>query len=68
MPVPNSSIHAYRGWSAGAMVLVKLPVPERPTNLVYSRAKVCGLAVGAGWGLFFGHFSSRPSVLFLKMA
>ena len=26
------------GWSGGAMVLGKLPVPGRPTNLDYSRA------------------------------
>ena len=29
----------YRGWSGGAMVLGKLPVPGRPTNLDYSRAR-----------------------------
>ena len=27
------------GWSGGAMVLSKLPVPGRPTNLDYSRAR-----------------------------
>ena len=27
------------GWSGGAMVLGKLPVPGRPTNLDYSRAR-----------------------------
>ena len=27
-----------RGWSGGAMVLGKLLVPARPTNLGYSRA------------------------------
>ena len=30
---------ASRGWSGGAKVLVKLPVPGRPTNLAYSRAR-----------------------------
>ena len=29
------------GWSGGAMVLGKLPVPGRPTNLDLSRARVC---------------------------
>ena len=29
------------GWSGGAMVLGKLPVPEHPTNLDFSRARVC---------------------------
>ena len=28
-----------RGWSGGAMVLFKLPVPGRPTTLDYSRAR-----------------------------
>ena len=28
-----------RGWSGGAKVLGKLPVPGRPTNLDYSRAR-----------------------------
>ena len=43
------------------MVLGKLPVPARPTNLDYSRARAycacsrCGL---------FGHFFSRLSLLF----
>ena len=40
-----------RGWSGGAVVLGKLPVLGRPTNLDNSRGK--GLL--CGWGLF-GHF------------
>ena len=28
------------GWSGGAMVLGKYSEPKRPTNLVYSRARV----------------------------
>ena len=32
------------------MVLGKLPLPGRPTNLDYSRAKPAALAVGAGGG------------------
>ena len=32
------------------MVLSKLPVPGRPANLDYSRARASALAVGAGWG------------------
>ena len=46
-----------RGWSGSAMVLGKLPVPGRPTNLDKSRARGCG------WGLF-GHFFSHLSFLF----
>ena len=38
------------GWSGGAKVLGKLPVPGRPTYLDYSRARPTALAVGAGGG------------------
>ena len=34
------------------MVLRKLPVPGRPTNLHYSRARTAALAVDAGGGGF----------------
>ena len=30
-PVPHGSYMSYVGWSGGAMVLGKLPVPGRPT-------------------------------------
>ena len=49
------------GWSGDAVVLSKLPVPGRPTNLDKSKARAycacsrCGL---------FGHFFSRVSFLF----
>ena len=36
-----------RGWSGVAMVLCKLSVPRRPTNLDNSRTRAA-LAVGAG--------------------
>ena len=45
------------------MVLGKLPVPGRPTNLDYSRASAYCACSGCGWGLF-GHFFSRLSFLF----
>ena len=45
------------------MVLGKIPVPGRPTNLDYSRARPIALAVGAGWGCL-DIFSSRLSFLF----
>ena len=51
------------GWSGGAMVLSKLPVPGRPTNLDYSRARAYSTCSRCGWGLF-GHFFSRLSFLF----
>ena len=46
--IPLSHILAYAGWSGGAMVLGKLPVPGRPTNLDWSRQAPTALAVGAG--------------------
>ena len=52
-----------RGWSGGAKVLGKLPVPGRPTDLDYSRAGVYCACGRCGWGLF-GHFFSHLSLLF----
>ena len=52
-----------RGWSSGAMVLGKLPVPGRPTNLEKSRARAYCACSRCGWGLF-GHFFSHLSFLF----
>ena len=51
------------GWSGGAMVLGKLPVPGRPTNLDYSRARAYCACGRCGWG-WFGHIFSRLSFLF----
>ena len=45
------------------MVLGKLPVPGRPTNLHYSRARAYCVCSRYEWGLF-GHFFSRLSFLF----
>ena len=45
------------------MVLGKLPVPGRPTNLDYSRARAYCPCSGCGWGLF-GHFYSHLSFPF----
>ena len=39
-----------RGWSGGAMVLGKLPVPGRPANLVRVGQGPSVLAVGVGGG------------------
>ena len=52
-----------RGRPGGAMVLSKLPVPGRPTNLDKSRARACCACSKCGWGLF-GHFISCLSFLF----
>ena len=38
------------GWSGGAMVLGKLPVPGRPTILIAVGQEPTALAVGAGGG------------------
>ena len=45
------------------MLLGKLPVPGRPTNLDKSRARAYYAGSGCGWGLF-GHFYSSLSFLF----
>ena len=52
-----------RGWSVGAMVLGKLPVPGRPTIWITVGQGPTALAVGAGRGLF-GHFYSHLSFLY----
>ena len=43
------------GWSGGAMVLGKLPVPGRPTIWMIVGLEPIVLVVGVGGGLF-GHF------------
>ena len=45
------------------MVLGKLPVLGRPTNMDNSRARAYSACSGCGRGLF-GHFFSRLSLLF----
>ena len=56
------------GWSGGAMVLGKLPVPGRPTNLDWRRARAYCVCSRCGWGLF-GHFFSRlPFLFFLPLS
>ena len=53
----------FRGWSGGAMVLGKLPVPGRPTIWITVGQGPTALAVGADVFLlfFFGHFYSHLS-------
>ena len=60
---PCIRFHYAVGWSGGAKVLGNLPVPGRPTDLDYSRARACCACSRCGWGLF-GHFFSRLSFLF----
>ena len=52
--------YCHVGWSGGAMVLGKLPVPGRLTNLDISRARAYCVCSRCGWGLF-GPFFSRLS-------
>ena len=40
----------FGGWSGGAMVLGKLPVPGRPTSLEKSRARAFCTCRRCGWG------------------
>ena len=42
--------HEGGGWSGGAMVLGKLLVPGRPTNLDNSRARAYCACNRCGWG------------------
>ena len=58
----QKSVH-FRGWSGGGKVLGKLPVPGRPTNLDYSRARAycaCSRCGGVVW-TFFSHLSLLSS-------
>ena len=45
----DSRTSSKRGWSGGAMVLGKPPVPGRPTILIRVGQGPIALAVGAGW-------------------
>ena len=47
---PHFSLSLGGGWSGGAMVLGKLPVPGRPTILIAVGQGSIALAVGAGGG------------------
>ena len=51
------------GWLGGAKVLGILPVPGRPTNMDYSRARADCACGGCGYRLF-GHFYSHLSFFF----
>ena len=46
----GSGVLAGEGWSGGAMVLGKLPVPGRPTLLMVVGQGPTALVVGAGGG------------------
>ena len=50
------------------MVLGKLPVPGRPTNLDYSRARAYCACSRCGWGVVWTFFLSILSLLFLPLS
>ena len=57
------------GRSGGAMVLGKLPVPGRPTNLDLSRARACCACRRCRWGVVWTFFlSSVISIFFLPLS
>ena len=56
-----------RGWSGGAMLLGKLPVPGRPTIWITVEQGLTALAVGAGGGVWKFLLSSIRSFLFLPL-
>ena len=63
----QKSVH-FRGWSGGAKVLGKLPVPGRPTNLDYSRARAYCACSRCGWGCLDIFLSSITSLFFLPLS
>ena len=56
-----------RGWSGGAMVLGKLPVPGRPTIWITVGQGLTALAVGASGGCLDILLLSILSFLFLPL-
>ena len=50
------------------MVLTKMPVPGRPANLDYSRARASALAVSAGGVVWTFSLSSIISLFFLPLS
>ena len=48
----HGGLKTVRGWSGGAMVLGKLPVPERPTIWMIVGQGPMALAVGADGGVW----------------
>ena len=56
-----------RGWSGGAMVLGKLPVPGRPTIWITVGQGPTALTVGAGGVVWTFLLSSILSLLFLPL-
>ena len=51
------------GWSGGAMVLSKLSVSRRPTNLDNSRTRTYCACRGCGWGVWTSQRAVKPKQL-----
>ena len=64
---PKSDAACCGGWSGGAMVLGKLPVPGRPTIWLKVGQGPTVLAVGAGGGCLDIFLSSIISLFFLPL-
>ena len=56
--------HPQWGWLGDAMVLGKLSVPGRPSDLVDSRARAYCACSGCGWGFFFFFLTFLLSSIF----
>ena len=63
---PRECLLTHQGWSGGAMVLGKLPVPGRPTICITIGQGSSALAVGAGGGCLDILLSSILSFLSLS--
>ena len=64
---PRQGVLGSRGWSGGAMVLGKLPVPGHPTIWIIVGQGPIALAVGAGGVVWTLLLSSVLSLLFLPL-
>ena len=60
-------VYLCKGWSGGAIVLSKLPVPGRPTIWITVGQGLSVLAVGAGGDVWTFLLSSILSFLFLPL-
>ena len=63
MPIYDKNFDCYKGWAGGAKVLGKFPVPGRPTNLDYSRARAYGVCSRCGWFFFSSPEPKSPGEL-----
>ena len=67
-PGPVCHAQSHRGWSGGAMVLGKLPVPGRPTIWMIVGQGPIALAVGAVGVVWTFLLSSPLSLPFLPLS